>query len=68
MSFDQIADWAEAVGVPILGRIPFERKYAETYSAGDILVEWHQELNANLTRDVGIAMILKAIGYIYLPL
>ncbi len=43
-----IADWAEDVGVPIVGRIPFERKYAETYSAGDILVEWHKELNANL--------------------
>jgi len=43
-----IADWAEAVSVPIVGRIPFARKYAETYSAGDILVEWHQELNANL--------------------
>ena len=43
-----IADWAEKVGVPIVGRIPFERKYAETYSSGNILVEWHDELNANL--------------------
>ncbi|MBT3191469.1 MAG: P-loop NTPase [Verrucomicrobia bacterium] len=43
-----IADWAETVGVPIVGRIPFERKYAETYSSGNILVEWHDELNANL--------------------
>lgn len=43
-----IADWAENVGVPIVGRIPFERKYAETYSSGNILVEWHDELNATL--------------------
>ena len=43
-----IVDWAEAVNVPIVGRIPFERKYAETYSGGHILVEWHKELNANL--------------------
>ncbi len=43
-----IAEWAEGVGVPIVGRIPFERKYAETYSSGDILVEHHDELNANL--------------------
>ena len=43
-----IADWAEAVGVPIVGQIPFERKYAETYSSGSILVEWHDELRANL--------------------
>ena len=43
-----IADWAHAVGVPIAGRIPFERKYAETYSSGDILVERHPELSANL--------------------
>jgi MinD superfamily P-loop ATPase len=39
-----IADWAKQVGIPIVGRIPFERKYAETYSSGDILVEWHKEL------------------------
>ena len=43
-----IADWAENVGVPVVGRIPFERKYAETYSCGNILVQWHDELNANL--------------------
>jgi len=43
-----IADWAERAGIPVVGRIPFARKYAETYSTGDILVEWHEELNANL--------------------
>jgi len=43
-----IAAWADDVGVPIVGRIPFERKYAETYSCGNILVQWHPELNATL--------------------
>ncbi len=43
-----IADWAKSVDVPIVGRIPFERKYAETYSSGDILVERHEELRENL--------------------
>jgi MinD superfamily P-loop ATPase len=43
-----IADYAEAVGVPILGRIPFERRYAETYASGGILVEHHGELQAIL--------------------
>lgn len=43
-----IAEWAESVGVPIVGRIPFERKYAVTYSSGDILVEKHEELKDNL--------------------
>ena len=41
-----IADFAEERGIPILGRIPFDRKYAETYSRGEILVERHPELNA----------------------
>jgi MinD superfamily P-loop ATPase len=43
-----IAGWAHDAGVPIVGRIPFERKYAETYSSGRILVEWHAELHDNL--------------------
>lgn len=43
-----IADWAEQVGVPIIGRIPFERKYAATYSSGEILVQRHAELNDSL--------------------
>jgi len=43
-----IADWAQTAGVPIAGRIPFERKYAETYSSGGILVNRHDELRNNL--------------------
>lgn len=43
-----IADYARRVGLPIAGRIPFKRAYAETYSGGGILVESFPELRANL--------------------
>lgn len=43
-----IAEYAESVGVPIAGRIPFKRAYAEAYSDGNILVEAFPELRANL--------------------
>ena len=43
-----IIDYAESVGVPVVGRIPFKREYAETYSGGGILVGKHEELRANL--------------------
>ena len=43
-----ISDYAESVGVPIVGRIPFKREYAETYSGGGILVAVHEELGENL--------------------
>ncbi len=41
-----IADFAKEYDIPILGRIPFERKYAETYSHGGILIKHHPELVA----------------------
>jgi MinD superfamily P-loop ATPase len=43
-----IADYAAEVGVPIVGRIPFRRDYAETYSKGEILVDVFPELRDNL--------------------
>jgi MinD superfamily P-loop ATPase len=43
-----VADWAEQAGVPIIGRIPFRRDYAEAYSRGDILVRDFPELERNL--------------------
>ncbi|MCK5529100.1 MAG: 4Fe-4S binding protein [Kiritimatiellae bacterium] len=43
-----ISDYAESVGVPVVGRIPFKREYAETYSGGGILVAVHEELGENL--------------------
>jgi len=43
-----IADYAAEVGLPIAGRIPFRRDYAEAYSEGSILVEQFPELRDNL--------------------
>ncbi len=43
-----IADYANAVGLPIAGRIPFRRDYAEAYSGGAILVDQFPELRENL--------------------
>ncbi len=43
-----IADYAKSAGLLIAGRIPFKREYAETYSSGRILVEYHEDLRENL--------------------
>jgi MinD superfamily P-loop ATPase len=43
-----IAEYAEQVGIPITGRIPFKREYAESYSSGIILAEAFPELRENL--------------------
>ena len=43
-----IADYAAASGIPIAGRIPFSRAYAEAYSSGTNLSENFPELRANL--------------------
>jgi len=43
-----ITEYAERIGVPILGRIPFSREYAEAYSRGEILTDKFPELKKNL--------------------
>jgi MinD superfamily P-loop ATPase len=43
-----IVEYAEHVGVPVIGRIPFKREYAESYSSGQILVNRFPELRKNL--------------------
>ncbi len=43
-----ISEYAEQVGLPISGRIPFKREYAEAYSSGRILVDLFPELRENL--------------------
>jgi MinD superfamily P-loop ATPase len=43
-----IAEYAARVGVPVVGRIPFNRAYAETYAGGDLLVDAFPEVRANL--------------------
>ncbi len=39
-----IEDFSQESGVPILARIPFNRKYAESYSKGEVLSEKHPEI------------------------
>ena len=39
-----IAEYAASIGVPIVGRIPFRREYAEVYSSGGILVDAFPDL------------------------
>lgn len=46
-----IEDFSRESGVPILGRIPFERKYAESYSNGKILAEQYPEIK-NIMQDL----------------
>jgi MinD superfamily P-loop ATPase len=43
-----IADYAARVGIPIIGRIPFKREYAEAYSGGAVLTRGFPELKENL--------------------
>lgn len=43
-----IEEYARAIGIPIAGRIPFRRDYAEAYSEGRILLETFPELRENL--------------------
>ncbi len=45
-----IADYSAKTGLPILGRIPFERKYAETYSGGGMIAKEHPEFNKNIIK------------------
>ncbi|NLB54530.1 MAG: P-loop NTPase [Lentisphaerae bacterium] len=43
-----IQDYANSIGVKIVGRIPFKREYAETYSSGHLIAEKHPEFAENL--------------------
>ncbi|MCD6416372.1 MAG: P-loop NTPase [Planctomycetes bacterium] len=43
-----IQRYSDEIGVPIIGRIPFRRSYAETYSRGERLVDRHPELTSIL--------------------
>ena len=43
-----IADYAESVNVPVVGRIPFKREYAEAYSGGTVLTRAFPEFRENL--------------------
>ncbi len=43
-----IVDYARSIGLPIAGRIPFSRAYAETYSEGSLLTGRFPEVSKNL--------------------
>ncbi|MBN1418033.1 MAG: 4Fe-4S binding protein, partial [Planctomycetes bacterium] len=43
-----IQEYADEVGLPVVGRIPFRREYAEAYSGGEILVQRFPELGETL--------------------
>jgi len=43
-----IQQYADEAGVPILGRIPFDRRYAEVYSRGGLLVDEFAEVTDTL--------------------
>lgn len=53
-----ISDYSRKVGIPIIGRIPFKREYAEAYSRGDILVNIFSDLKENL---LGIYQNIKQL-------
>ncbi len=43
-----ISDFLESYNIPLLGRIPFNRKYAEAYSKGEVLVKAFPEVKQNI--------------------
>ncbi len=43
-----ITRYAEQTGIPVVGRIPFKREYAEAYSNGGILAAIYPEFNNNM--------------------
>jgi len=45
-----IQEYADATGIPVVGRIPFKREYAEAYSRGEILAERFPEVGEALIR------------------
>ncbi|MEN8254910.1 MAG: P-loop NTPase [Verrucomicrobiota bacterium] len=59
---DLISDYATEIGLPILGRIPFKREYAETYSKGQIIAEAFPELQDHLKSIFANIQQLKDTG------
>lgn len=45
-----IEEYSKKTNVPIIGRIPFKREYAEAYSGGSILTSLFPELKENLLK------------------
>jgi MinD superfamily P-loop ATPase len=54
-----IEDYCLESGVPIVGKIPFERKYAESYSRGGILIDEFPEFQKKMSEIFHAIMKLK---------
>jgi len=59
-----ITQYAESIGLPVVGRIPFKREYAVTYSSGGILTETYPEFRDNM---LAIYDNIKAMKEIAVP-
>jgi len=60
MGDDSVWEYAKETGIPILMEIPFERKIAEAYSRGDLIVEIMPEWKAKFLE---LYETIKAIVY-----
>ena len=56
-----IQRYADEVGVPVIGRIPFRREYAEVYSRGELLVDAFPELGEDLVGMYELASMLSEV-------
>jgi len=52
-----IEDFATSCQIPIVGKIPFDKKYAQSYSKGDVLIKSFPELKA-IFADIYLQMKL----------
>jgi len=60
--YEALYDYLDKERVEILLEIPFERKYAESYSHGDVLVKAHPELKSGFTELLSGIMKRAAAG------
>ena len=56
-----IEDFANKHNIPILGKIPFSKKYAESYSNGEILINKHVELRKTFNNIYKSMLKIKKI-------
>lgn len=58
---DRVREFADAVGIPVLMEIPFDRRVAETYARGEMLIEvipeWKSRFAGLYERMVEIAAV-----------
>ncbi|MCP3965207.1 MAG: P-loop NTPase, partial [Lentisphaerae bacterium] len=54
-----ILDFLNKYDIPVLGRIPFDRKYAEAYSRGEMLIHSFPEIEDKISKIFAVALELK---------